>query len=181
MRDLSLHLLDLTMNSIRAQATRVEIKLIESIKNNQLTILIKDNGCGMTPEMVEQVKNPFFTTRTTRKVGLGISLLTAMTSRCEGEVHIQSQVEVGTELKATLQLNHIDRPPFGDIHNTISSLIYLEPLIDFIYEHQNDDLSYCFSTIVVKEVIGGVPINHPTIMNWINEELKEGDFSFSSY
>lgn len=181
MRDLSLHLLDLTMNSIRAKATLIEIKVIESKKNDQLTLIIKDNGSGMSQQMVEQVKNPFFTTRTTRKVGLGIPLLIAMASRCEGEVLIQSEVGIGTEVKCTLKLNHIDRPPFGEIHNTISSVIYLEPNLDFIYEHQSDEETYLFSTQLVKEVIKELPINHQEVMNWINEELKEGDFAFTTY
>lgn len=181
MRDLSLHLLDLTMNSIRAKASLIEIELIESKVRDRLIIKIKDNGCGMTPDMLNQVKNPFFTTRTTRKVGLGIPLLTAMASRCEGEVSIQSEVEVGTVVHVDLKLSHLDRPPFGDIHNTISSLVYLEPSLDFIYHHQNDDSDYIFSTKVIKAFIDKVPINHPSVMNWINEELIEGDFDFTSY
>ena len=181
MRDLSLHLLDLTMNSIRAKATLIEIKFIESKKNDQLIMVIKDNGCGMSQKMLEQVKNPFFTTRTTRKVGLGIPLLMAMSSRCEGDVFIQSEIGVGTEVRSTIKLSHIDRPPFGEIHNTIASLIYLEPNIDFIYEHQNDELDYLFSTQLVKEVIKDLPINHQEVMNWINKELKEEDFAFTTY
>ena len=135
----------------------------------------------MTPQMLEQIKSPFFTTRLTRKVGLGIPLLNAMASRCEGEVLIDSEVKVGTLVKMILKLSHIDRPPFGDIHNTILSLIYLEPNINFLYEHQNDELDYIFSTERIKEVIQDVPINHPSVMTWIRNELEEGDFSFSSY
>lgn len=181
MRDLSLHLLDITMNSIRANASLIEIKLIESKQDDYLILIIKDNGDGMTKQMLEDIKNPFFTTRLTRKVGLGIPLLSAMASRCEGEVLIESEVKVGTKVKMTIKLSHIDRPPFGDIHNTISSLIYLEPNINFLYEHQNDELNYVFSTKSIKEVLQDVPINHLSVMNWIRNELEEGDFSFSSY
>ena len=105
----------------------------------------------------------------------------AMSSRCEGDVFIQSEIGVGTEVRSTIKLSHIDRPPFCEIHNTIASLIYLEPNIDFIYEHQNDELDYLFSTQLVKEVIKDLPINHQEVMNWINKELKEGDFAFTTY
>ena len=181
MRDLSLHLLDLTMNSIRAQASNIEIQLIERIDINQLILVIKDNGCGMNEEMVKGVQNPFFTTRTTRKVGLGLSLLSAMTERCEGQLVINSTIGKGTEVVASLTLNHIDCPPFGDIHNTLTSLIYLEPMLEFKYIHQNDHQEYCFDTAEVRAVLGEIPINHPSIMEWIQMELTEGDFSFNAY
>lgn len=181
MRDLSLHLLDLTMNSIRAHASNIEIQLIEKMEINQLILIIKDNGCGMNEEMVKEVQNPFFTTRTTREVGLGLSLLSAMTERCEGQLVIKSSIGKGTEVMASLTLNHIDCPPFGDVHNTLISLIYLEPTLEFKYIHQNDCQEYCFDTAEVKAVLGDIPINHPSIMEWIQMELSEGDFSFNSY
>lgn len=181
MRDLSLYLLDLAMNSIRAHASNIEIQLIERIDINQLILVIKDNGCGMNEEMVKEVQNPFFTTRTTRKIGLGVSLLSAMTERCEGRVVIKSSIGKGTEVMAFLTLNHIDCPPFGDIHNTLISLIYLEPTLEFKYIHQNDHQEYYFDTAEVKAVLGDIVINHPSIMEWIQMELAEGDFNFNSY
>ncbi len=181
MRDLSLHLLDLSMNSIRAKATQIEIEFVESVIKNKLRIRIKDNGLGMSQEMIEKAQNPFFTTRTTRNVGLGLSLLSAMSQRCEGEVKIVSTLGIGTEINVTMVLNHVDRPPFGDIHNTLVSLILLEPEIEFYYRHLNDQQAYDFKTDEVKTLLGDIPINHPSIIQWIETELKEGDFSFTTY
>ncbi len=181
MRDLSLHLLDLVMNSIRAKATLIEIEVIELQSQNLLLMNLKDNGCGMTEEIRNQVKNPFFTTRTTRNVGLGLPLLTAMANRCDGDVSIDSELERGTMITLKVTLNHIDRPPFGDIHNTLISLICLEPTLDFNYFHQNDQVDYRFETRLIKQVIGEIPINHPSIVEWMKNELEMGDFSFTSY
>ncbi len=181
MRDLSLYILDLTMNSIRAQATLVEMNVIEFKQKNLLMIKVKDNGQGMSEEMIGRVRDPFFTTRTTRKVGLGIPLLTAMASRCEGEVFIDSKIGVGTTVTLKIRLDHIDRPPFGDIHNTLISLIYLEPIIDFNYTHRSNECEYQFKTQSIKQVIGDVPINHSAIIEWMKKELEAGDFSFTSY
>lgn len=181
MRDLSLHLLDLSMNSIRAKATQIEIQIIESLNKNELQLILKDNGCGMSEEMLKEVQNPFFTTRTTRHVGLGIPLLSATVNRCEGNLRITSGLGRGTEVVATMQLNHLDRPPFGEIHNTITTLIFLEPEINFMYYHQNDQQEYLFTTNEIKALLGEVPINHPSIIKWIEAELREGDFHFISY
>ncbi len=181
MKDLSLHLLDLAMNSIRAHATFIEIELMELEEKNLLIIHLKDNGDGMSEETVTQVKSPFFTTRSTRKVGLGLSLLSAMATHCRGDVYISSKLGEGTTVTLKVQLNHMDRPPFGDIHSTIRSLIYLEPTIDFKYYHQRNDEHYEFETRQVRKVIGKLPINYPSVMEWIQNELKMGDLSFTSY
>ena len=181
MRDLSLHILDLAMNSIRAKATLIEIEIIEQIQENLLLIQLKDNGCGMTEKTLAQAKNPFFTTRTTRKVGLGLSLLTAMANRCQGDISIDSKLGEGTNVIIRLELNHIDRPPFGDIHNTLLSLIYLEPLLDFSYIHRNDFNEYSFETSVIRQILGEISLTNPEVMNWMKNELKIGDFRFTSY
>lgn len=181
MRDLSLHILDLAMNSIRAKATLIEIEIIEKIQENLLVIQLKDNGCGMTEQTLAQVKNPFFTTRTTRSVGLGVSLLSAMTERCNGDVSIDSKLDEGTNIIIRLGLDHIDRPPFGDIHNTLLSLIYLEPQLDFSYLHRNDFDEYYFKTSVIKQIIGEIPITNQEVMKWIKDELETSDLKFVSY
>ena len=181
MRDLSLHILDLAMNSIRAKATLIEIEIIEQIQENLLLIQLTDNGCGMTEQTLDQVKNPFFTTRTTRKVGLGLSLLTAMANRCQGDISIDSKLGEGTNVIIKLELNHIDRPPFGDIHNTLLSLIYLEPQLDFSYIHRNDFDEYYFETSVIRQIIGEISLTNPDVITWMKNELEIGDFKFTSY
>ena len=181
MRDLSLHILDLAMNSIRAKATLIEIEIIEQIQKNLLLIQLIDNGCGMTEQTLAQAKNPFFTTRTTRKVGLGLSLLNAMANRCNGDLSIDSKLGEGTDVIIKLELNHIDRPPFGDIHNTLLSLIYLEPQLDFSYLHRNDFDEYYFETSVIRQMIGEISLTNPEVMKWIKIELESSDFKFTSY
>lgn len=181
MRDLSLHILDLAMNSIRAKATLIEIEIIEQIQENILLIQLRDNGCGMTEQTLAQAKNPFFTTRTTRKVGLGLSLLNAMANRCNGDMSIDSKLGEGTDVIIKLELNHIDRPPFGDIHNTLLSLIYLEPQLDFSYLHRNDFDEYYFETSVIRQMIGEISLTNPDVITWMKNELEIGDFKFTSY
>ena len=181
MRDLSLHILDLAMNSIRAKATLIEIEVVEQIQENLLLIQLKDNGWGMTEKTLAQAKNPFFTTRTTRKVGLGLSLLTAMANRCQGDISIDSKLGEGTNVIIKIELNHIDRPPFGDIHNTLLSLIYLEPQLDFSYIHRNDFNEYSFETSVIRQMIGEISLTNPDVITWMKNELEIGDFKFTSY
>ncbi|MGL4373525.1 MAG: ATP-binding protein, partial [Turicibacter sp.] len=150
MRDLSLHVLDLSMNSIKAECTLIELVIEENTESNRLTIVIKDNGMGMDEKTKELVIDPFFTTRTTRKVGFGIPLYKVMLERCGGELIINSILTKGTELIGSLELNHIDRPPFGAIHETLTTLILMEPLVDYRYKHTVDDQTYIFDTSEIR-------------------------------
>ncbi len=181
MRDISYHLLDLAMNSIRANCTALTLMIDEQQSTNQLTMTLSDNGSGMDEDMIQKVMDPFFTTRTTRKVGLGIPLFKAMIERCEGELCIQSQPNQGTTLTATLHLNHIDRSPFGNIHETLVTLIEMEPTINYVYCHRVNQEEYRFDTLVIKEILQGVPINQKEVMAWIKQELAESDLRYTTY
>ncbi len=150
MEDLSLHILDIVENSIRAKASRIEIKVIEDIRKDLLTIEIKDNGQGIDEETVKKVLDPFFTTRTTRRVGLGLPLLSQAARESGGDVEIESKVSRGTRVKATFGYSHIDRKPLGNMGATLTTLIAGNPEVDFIYEHKNDELEYRLDTKEIR-------------------------------
>ena len=153
MKDLSLHILDIVENSIEANASKIRIKINEDIKKDLLIIEIKDNGKGMDEETLKTVTDPFYTTRTTRRVGLGLSLLVQATKESNGNFEIKSKINKGTEIKATFQYSHIDRKPLGDINSTLTTLMIAHPEINFIYEYQNAENKYCLDTSeIIKNV-----------------------------
>ncbi len=173
MKDLSLHILDIAQNSTRARATLVEILIEEDYLKNLISITIKDNGCGMSPSMVKQVEDPFVTSRTTRKVGLGIPLFKQSAVQGGGDLRIVSEVGVGTTIVATFKMDNIDTPPWGDLPGVISMLSSGNPCVDFIYTHISNGEDYTFSTIDVKEILGDTPINEPSIANFLKAMIAE--------
>lgn len=136
MEELSLHILDIAENSIRAGATRIEIYIHEDAKNDVLTIKIKDNGAGMDKETLKKVRDPFFTTKASKKWGLGIPLLAHAARQSGGNIKIHSKPGAGTTLVATFAHSHIDRQPMGDIEETLKALIIANPGIDFAFKHR---------------------------------------------
>ncbi|HOK53383.1 MAG TPA: ATP-binding protein [Armatimonadota bacterium] len=174
MREISLHILDIVQNSIAAGATRVVIGAEADNNRDLLHIYIKDNGRGMSPEMIEKVRSPFCTTRTTRKVGLGIPMLVAASEMCEGGVQIRSEPGKGTEIEATFRLSHIDRMPFGDIISTIISLVAANPELDIRYEQTVNGELFCLDMADVRRELGDVPIQSPPVLGWLKDYLNEG-------
>lgn len=174
MKELSLHILDIAKNSVKAKATVIEIEIIEDIKKNLLSIGIKDNGCGMDKEFLKRVRDPFSTTRTTRKVGMGIPLFEAAAVQCGGKVDITSEVGKGTEFTAYFEYDHIDRAPIGDMAGTMETLIAGSPEIDFLYRHIKQDKTFIMDTKEIKTVLGDVPLDVPEVLSWIEEFIKEG-------
>lgn len=173
MKELSLHILDIIENSVRAKATEIKLEIIEDIEKNIFEIKIEDNGKGMDDDFVQVIKDPFKTTRTTRKVGLGIPLLVAACKRCNGDLQIQSTLGKGTKLRAWMDNNHIDRAPLGDIVNTITNLILSNTSIEFIYTHRYNNTVFTINTREVKDILGGVPINDLSVIAWIKEYITE--------
>lgn len=177
MKELSLNILDITENSVKAGATLTEIILEES--NNTLTITIKDDGCGMSPEMVESVTNPFCTTRTTRSVGLGIPLLVLSAEQTGGFVRITSKQADrsdgthGTTVIAHYNKDHIDFTPLGDVVSTVTTLIQGHPDTDFLFIHKKDDGEVRLDTRELREVLLDVPLDSYEVLQWIEENLKE--------
>jgi len=137
--DISLHILDIVENSIVAKAKRIEIRVIEDIEENLFIVEIEDDGEGMDEATVKRVIDPFFTTRTTRKVGLGLPMLAQSAKESGGNIEISSQVGKGTKVKATFQYNHPDRRPLGDMKATLMTLISSHPEIDFLYEYKSGE------------------------------------------
>lgn len=175
MFELSLHILDLVQNSITAGATLVTIEVIQDSENDVLIIVIKDDGKGMDEAFLKKVISPFATTRTTRKVGLGIPMFKQCAEMCNGSFELTSEVGVGTELRATFQKSHMDLPPIGDLVDTIRSLILGAPeKPDFQLLYKIDDRAFDFDTREIRQVLGGVPLNESAVMEWIHEALKEG-------
>ncbi len=151
MEDLSLHILDIVENSIAAVAKRIEIRIDEDQAKDLVTIEIKDDGKGMDEQTLKKAIDPFFTTRTTRRVGLGLSLLAQAARDSEGTFDIHSKPSEGTMVNATFRLSHPDCKPMGDIGQTMQVLIMSHPEIDFLYEHKSDNSTYRFDTREVRK------------------------------
>lgn len=173
MQDLSLHILDIMENSIRAKASLIELLIREETEEDRLTIRIEDNGQGMAASFVKKATDPFVTTRTTRKVGLGLSLLKQHCLQSEGTFDIYSRKGKGTRITATMQYHHIDRLPLGDVPSSLCVLIQANPKTDIVYTHQYNDKQFVFSTVQIKEMLQGVPINELEIIAWLREYLTE--------
>ena len=174
MRELSLHILDIAKNSVKADASLIEINIVEDAMDNFLSIEISDNGCGMSPEFLKTVRDPFSTTRTTRKVGMGISLFEAAAMATGGKLELSSELGKGTSLKAYFTLDHIDRAPLGDMSGTMVTLISGSPDIDFIYRHSKNGKDFTLDTAGLRTVLEGVPLDTPDVLGWISDFINEG-------
>lgn len=174
MKELSLHILDIAKNSVKAKASLIEITVEENEENNLLTIEIKDNGSGMSEEFLKTVRDPFKTTRTTRKVGMGISLFEAAAVQCGGRLELSSELGTGTVLKTYFEYNHIDRAPVGDMAGTMQTLISGSPEIDFLYRHIKNGREFIIDTAELRKTLGGVPLDTPEVVMWIGEYIAEG-------
>ena len=177
MDELSLYVLDITMNSVRAGATLISISLIE--EGAWLDFRVQDNGCGMTKEQLDKLENPFFTTRKTRKVGLGIPFLKMLAEMTGGGVEITSVHESqgqdhGTVTHARFGKNHIDFIPIGNMVDTVKTLIQGSPDVDFEYLHRTEQGEVTLSTRELREVLGEeISLGEPEILEWIGSYLDE--------
>ena len=173
MRDLSLHILDLAQNSVRANATLVKLNVSVDEKR-WITLSIIDDGCGMDAELRERVLSPFATTRTTRKVGLGIPLMAQNARLTGGDVTLKSEVGKGTELTVTLDGSSIDCLPLGDLAGTMVSLVSANPeKPDFVLVCKSAKGEMLFDTRQVRQVLSGVPLNEPEITAWMLSAIQE--------
>lgn len=168
-----MHILDITENSIRAKADLIKIDISVDQDKDLLTIAIEDNGIGMDKEMIDRVKSPFTTSRTVRSVGLGIPLFEASCEKTGHHIDIISSLGIGTTLTAKYQYSHIDRPPLGDLAETMYTLTLLNPQIDFVLTAKKDEV-FSYDTREIKKTLDGVPITTPEVLNFINGFLHEG-------
>ncbi|MBR2133898.1 MAG: sensor histidine kinase [Eubacterium sp.] len=177
MKELSLNILDVAENSVKAGATLTEI-LIDEV-GDTFTLTIKDDGCGMDEETVKAVVDPFYTTRTTRKVGLGVPLLKLACEQTGGELTVSSKTEQehpdshGTVVTAVFNKNHIDFTPLGDVVSTITTLIQGHPDTDFLFRHTTEKGEASVDTRQLREVLGDVPLNSFEVIKWTDEYLRE--------
>ncbi|MHB1458636.1 MAG: ATP-binding protein [Armatimonadota bacterium] len=174
MRELSLHILDIMQNSIAAGATRVEINVDGDTTANRLSITITDNGKGMDAELLRKVRDPFTTTRTTRRVGLGIPMLLAASEACGGHLELESTPGHGTRISAVFTLNHIDRAPMGDITSTTLSAIIANPDISFKYQQSMDGTEFILDTDEIHTHLEEVPLSDPAVIRWMKGYISEG-------
>ncbi len=173
MRELSLNVLDIAQNSIRAEASLVTIEIIENTKEHELLIKISDNGKGMSESQLQSVRDPFFTTRTTRKVGMGIPLFKMAAEMTGGSFAIESELGKGTVTSATFKTDHLDFTPLGDVCSTVMMLITMNLHIDFVYIRKLDEKQFTVDTRQLKEILGDVPLNEYSIAEWIKDYITE--------
>ncbi len=173
MRDISLHLMDIVQNSIRAQAAKIQIRMTHQ-ENGLLTLMVEDDGIGMDRELLARVQSPFATTRMSRRVGLGLPLITENAQRTGGDVKIESEPGKGTLLTAVFHTDHIDCPPMGDLAGTILALVVANPETpDFVFQLTAPYGEASLDTRLVREVLQGVPLNEPEVVAWMQSTLKE--------
>ena len=172
MKELSLHIMDVIENGIAAGATLITLDVSEDRKENRLRIIISDNGGGIPEKTLERVLDPFFTTRTTRRVGLGLSLFREASKRCEGDFQIISKEGKGTEVSASFRLDHIDMAPMGDMAGSLACLIMGNSGVDFIYTHEVDGKSFQIDTRHIREELDGVAMNNPKVIRYITDSIS---------
>ena len=173
MKELSLNILDVAKNSVTAGATKIGILVEETPV--RLTITITDNGCGMTPEFVRKVTDPFTTTRTTRKVGMGLSLMKMEAQMSGGDLSIESTVGEGTTVTSWFDPGNIDMPPLGDLTSSITTLIQGSPDIDFVFTHRTPAGEYTLDTGEIRQIMGDISLSEPEIIAWLTDYLHENE------
>lgn len=166
MKSLADHILDIVQNSIRADATLIEIIVEENKTDDFCKVQITDNGCGMNEQELKQAANPFFTSRKTRKVGLGLALLKQNAEQAEGTFNLQSEKGVGTVVVATFRLSHIDKPPLGEIWDVMYLIMLANENIEAIYEHKTNKGIFRITSAEIREAVVGV--------SWHKTEIREG-------
>ena len=174
MRELALHILDIAENSIAAGASQIAIGIRKDTRNYELVITVKDNGHGMDDELIAKVMDPFITSRTTRKVGLGIPLLKQAANACNGDLTIQSQPGKGTLLTAKIQECHIDRMPIGNLAETFLTLLLGTPEVNWVLDYQVNDEIFHFDDTEVKEVLDGMSLTDYRVIEYLTNTIQNG-------
>ncbi len=175
MKEISLHLLDIAENSIAAGAKNVIVTVEVDHGGDMLRATVEDDGCGMDGEQAKRVLSPFATSRTTRKVGLGIPFFKEGAEGCGGDFWLKSEKGVGTAISASYRISHIDRPPLGDMAETMLTVVCCNPEVDFVYLYRVDGAEFRFDTKEIRATLGPeVPLNLPQVAAWIKDYLNEG-------
>jgi hypothetical protein len=187
MLELALHVLDILRNAVEAGATRVELTITEDEPADRLTLTIADNGRGMDEETIRRALNPFYTTRTTRHVGLGLPLFTAAAETAGGGLTIRSRPGEGTTVEAAFRLSHPDRQPLGDMAATLLAFLLSDTAPALRYSHRiksnqvssrnlvSTEGEFTFDTAAICAELDGLPLNNPVVARWLADYLAEGE------
>ena len=173
MRELSLNILDVAQNSFTAGASLITVEVLENTEEHTLLIGIYDNGKGMSEEQVKSVVDPFYTTRTTRKVGMGIPLFKMAAEMTGGSLEIKSRLSVGTEVRALFKTDSVDFTPLGDVASTVVMLITMNTDRDFIYRRRVDSNEFVLDTREIKKILGDVPLDTYEVSEWLKDYINE--------
>ena len=173
MQELSLNILDIAENSVKAGAALVTVGVCYRPAQDRLTVTIADDGCGMDAETLQKVTDPFYTTRTTRRVGLGVPFFRMAAELTGGGLTIQSEVGKGTAVTAVFGLTSIDRMPLGDMNGTIAALVQCNPGTDFVYTYRVDGREMRLDTREFREVLGDLPLDDPQVLSFLRDYLAE--------
>ncbi len=167
------HIMDIAMNSVRAGGRNVTIAVISKKEGNLLTITITDDGAGMTEDVVRAAKDPFFSTKEKKGIGLGIPLLQGAAEMCGGDFSLESSPGKGTTVRAAFALDHPDLPPLGNLKETILLLCVSNPEVRFVFHYQDDGKEFVLDTREIHELLDGVPISHPEVIDFLKRYLDE--------
>lgn len=179
MQDLAMYILEILMNSIHANSKLIKLLISFITNDDEVKIIVEDDGKGMDEERLKNVSSPFSTSRTTRKIGLGVAFLKSLCESCEGDLVIESKVGVGTKTTATYKLSHIDSPPLGNIGEMMMFAIQANEKIDYEFDFIKDDYHFNFNTKDIREQLGGINLDNPDVLLWIkdyiNQEIRRED------
>ncbi len=181
MRELALHLLDIAENSAAADAKTIRIEIVEDLTHDRLSMCVEDDGKGMSEEMVKSVTDPFVTSRTTRKVGLGIPLLKEAAELCDGSLTITSKPGFGTKVYVDFQRSHIDRMPLGDLSTTFLNLIIAHPAIHFIFRYIVGNEEFFLDDETIKSELQDVSLTEPVVLNFLRNFFESGVSNIQSH
>lgn len=173
MPEISLNILDIAENSVKAGSSLVTIEVTADTDADRMTVSVEDDGCGMTAEQVAQVTDPFFTTRTTRKVGLGVPFFKQAAECTGGSFSISSEPGRGTRTEAVFVLSSIDRMPLGDMTATVHTLVTMHTDIDFVFRYSVGGRSFELDTRQFRQILGDVPFTEPEVSDYIRGFLRE--------
>ena len=170
-----MHILDVIQNSIEAGASKIEITIEENLEKNLFQFEVSDNGRGMSAEQIAGILDPFYTTRTTRHIGLGLPLLLESCRRCDGDLTINSTPGEGTTLQASFRHNHIDRAPLGDMPTVLLAALLSENPVDWRYVHRLNGEEFRLDSSEIRRELEDIPLTHPKVRQWLMDVLLEGE------
>jgi len=189
MHELSLHILDVMENALEAGATRVELNIREDLNADRLTVVVRDNGCGMDAETAHRALEPFFTTRSTGRGGLGLPLFRAAAGQCGGNLTLESATGRGTKVMATLPYCHPGRAPLGNMTDSLIAFLLADPhvvsgraekAVDLKYHHQVNDRAFEFDTAVIRAELDEIPLSYPSVREWLRRFITQGEAELAS-